>query len=293
MLKRIPLDKIFGNPEQPRKDFDPKALQELAQSIDQNGLMQPITVVPKGEGTFMIVAGERRWRAHCLLQEQGKAQDILAHVRKMNEDEVAVNAIVENLSRADISPLEEAHAFQAMLDRGYSVEDLAKKLGISQPRRISDRTSLLKLDETILPLVRSGDISTHEANWIATLPHHQQRDIVRLISSGKIRGIQAIRAAVQAKQDAEAQSALFGDMSETSPADLQTLSRMEKKIESVVSMVSAGWKDGECVIAAKVDRNRAEQMADKLKLAQQHIAKMEKALREIHAQAEIFSSEAA
>src|SRR3712207_3967436 len=101
MLKRIPLEQVRPNADQPRKLFEAGALQELAASIRNNGLMQPITVRPiqkDGTTVYEIVAGERRWRAHCLLKEQGQLPDgtILAHVRKMDEQQRDIEAIVEN-----------------------------------------------------------------------------------------------------------------------------------------------------------------------------------------------------
>jgi ParB/RepB/Spo0J family partition protein len=129
-LKRIHLDQIIANPDQPRKHFDEQALRELAGSIRVRGLKQPITVRPIGDGMHQIIMGERRWRAHCLLHDEGKLEEptILAHVRKATDEEMAIDAIIENLARVDITPIEEARAFQRMLDHGYSVEQLAPQL---------------------------------------------------------------------------------------------------------------------------------------------------------------------
>ena len=117
-LKRIPLDQIVPNPDQPRKHFDEQALRELAGSIRARGLKQPIAVRPIGDGTYQIIMGERRWRAHCLLRDEGELEDptILANVRKATDEEMAIDAIIENLARVDLTPLEEARAFQRMLE---------------------------------------------------------------------------------------------------------------------------------------------------------------------------------
>ncbi|TIO47653.1 MAG: ParB/RepB/Spo0J family partition protein, partial [Mesorhizobium sp.] len=151
MKKRIPLSEVIPNPDQPRKHFDPVKLRELAESIRERGLIQAITVRPVGDDPWMIVGGERRWRAHQLID----SPDILCEVVKIDDNEMALQAIVENLARADIKPLEEARAFQAMIDRGWTVEQLAKDIGV-QPTRIKARTALLNLDETIQKLVDSG-----------------------------------------------------------------------------------------------------------------------------------------
>lgn len=166
MKKRIPLTQVIPNPNQPRRFFDAVKLQELAESIRERGLIQAITVRPVGdEGLYMIVGGERRWRAHQLIG----AADILCEVVKIDDNEMALQAIVENLARADIKALEEARAFQAMLDRGWTVEKLAKDIGV-QPQRIKARTALLNLDETIQKLVDANQFPLGHAIW-STCPN--------------------------------------------------------------------------------------------------------------------------
>ena len=134
MLKTLPISKGYPNPDQPRKVFDEKKLQELAASILEQGLLQPIRVRRDRDGRFMIVAGERRYRALLV------GLDSIAVVVADN-DEVADQAIIENLQRADITPLEEARAYQKRLDAAYSVEQLAVRLGMKQPWRIIERPS--------------------------------------------------------------------------------------------------------------------------------------------------------
>ncbi|WP_292149823.1 ParB/RepB/Spo0J family partition protein [Mesorhizobium sp.] len=117
---------------------------EALQASDIN--VEP-SASPSRRAVYEIVGGERRWRAHHLIE----AADILCEVVKIDDNEMALQAIVENLARADIKPLEEARAFQAMIDRGWTVEQLAKDIGV-QPTRIKARTALLNLDETIQKL---------------------------------------------------------------------------------------------------------------------------------------------
>src|SRR5262245_12893419 len=97
-LKRIDLDAIEPNPEQPRVHFDEKALRELADSIHARGLKQPVTGRPIGEGRFQLVMGERRWRAHCRLRDEGRLPEavIMAHVRKTADEDAWLDAVVEN-----------------------------------------------------------------------------------------------------------------------------------------------------------------------------------------------------
>lgn len=286
MLKRIALDLINPNPDQPRKDFEPKALEELAASIKAQGLMQPILVRPdpKVSGAYEIIAGERRWRAHCLLWQRGQLEEntILAHVRKMDDEQRDLQAIIENMARKDISPFEEAAAFQRMLDRGFTPESLAKALGIQQSWRIKQRVHLLNLDPDIQTLTKGGQISLNAAYEIAKLPARQQIDIVRRIGQGQLTSDQQIASAVQTLLDRDAQPAFFAD--EVSEKDRATLTSMEAAVEQIIRLVNRGWKDGECIIAVKVDPNKVTTMTEKLRLARSAILHMEKALESAQAQ---------
>lgn len=146
----IPLSICRTNPQQPRKTFDPKSLQELATSIEQHGLLQPITVKrdPKSKEGFVLVAGERRFRAFELL----KRESIPGVVTSGNADEIA---LIENLQREDLSPLEEAEALERLQKKyNYTQEELAKTIGKARPTI----TNLLKL--TSLPKKIKKECST-------------------------------------------------------------------------------------------------------------------------------------
>ena len=143
-LRTLMLSDIFPNPDQPRKDFDPIKLEELAMSIKEYGVQEPIKVVPRplpspesgrgaeGEG-YMIVMGERRYRASKLAE----METIPAIIEELTDEQVEELALLENLQREDLNIIEEAKAFQRLLDRGLSVEELASKLGFKQPWRIT------------------------------------------------------------------------------------------------------------------------------------------------------------
>ena len=158
----LPVASIIPNPNQPRKQFDQDKLAELAVSIVENGLMQPITVQaipPQGEARYMIVAGERRWRAHQI----AGLTHVPSLVVEVDEASRDLLAIIENLQRADISPLEEAHAFQRMLDQGWTVNELAQRLGLKQSWRITERTQLLRLRPEYLHLLEHGHLTPSQA----------------------------------------------------------------------------------------------------------------------------------
>lgn len=125
-VKVIPLDRIESNPEQPRLAFDETTLEELAASIREHGVLQPILVRPIGENHFQLIAGERRWRASSIA---GMAS-IPALVEDIDDDTALEISIIENLQREDISPLDEAAMYDRMIrDHGYSIRKLADKLG--------------------------------------------------------------------------------------------------------------------------------------------------------------------
>ncbi len=125
--RSIPIDLVQRNPQQPRKHFDEADLSELASSIKTHGVLQPILVRPIADGRFEIVAGERRWRA----AQRAGLHTIPAVIRELNEVEVLEIAIVENVQRADLNPIEEAQGFQALIDRfGRTQEEIADAVGI-------------------------------------------------------------------------------------------------------------------------------------------------------------------
>jgi len=125
-IRNVPLDRIEANPENPRVLFEPSALEELAASIREHGVLQPVLLRPHGLNQFQLVAGERRWRAARLA---GLAA-IPALIEELDDDTALEIAIIENLQREDLSPLEEASMYDRMIkDHGYSVRKLAQKLG--------------------------------------------------------------------------------------------------------------------------------------------------------------------
>ncbi len=292
-FERIPLDRIIANPNQPRKHFNRDELAELADSIRERGLMQPIKVRPiEGPSPFMIIMGERRYRAHCLLNDKGQLPDhsIDCIVQPMDETEMAVQAIVENLQRADIGPMEEAHAFRAMIDRGFTVEKLAKAIG-TMVWRVNEKLALLALDPQVAKLIETGQLSVTTASLLVDVPKHKQCDIVKRIAAGTLRGNTSdIRAAVGAIKMVEAQPSLMDMPKPPTKTEREALSRLESRVDQVVAMLNAGFDDGECVAAKRVDPSRMATLADKLVLARQTVGKMERQLRDALAQSEILTT---
>jgi ParB family chromosome partitioning protein len=225
--------------------------------------------------------GERRWRAHCLLRDEGKLDDptILAFVRKVTDDEMSIDAIIENLARSDLTVLEEAQAFQRMIDAGYSVERLARELGIAA-HRIRYRLQLMALDPTIQNTLSKGQISAPMAHEVGRLPSPiEQRRVVSLIAQGALRNDKQVRAAVEAIRRGEAQPTL-GDLPPAPTAqELATVSSMEARIDRVLAAIANGWKENECVVARQVAPDRAAVVAEKLAALSRTAKKMADELR--------------
>jgi ParB family chromosome partitioning protein len=164
--RTIPIDLVQRNPGQPRKHFDEGDLNDLANSIRSHGVLQPILVRPIADGKFEIVAGERRWRA----AQRAGLHSIPAVVRELNEVEVVEIAIVENVQRTDLNPIEEAQGFQALIDRfGRTQQEIADAVGKSRPH-IANMLRLLSLPEELQEMVRDGRLSSGHARAILTAP---------------------------------------------------------------------------------------------------------------------------
>jgi len=154
-LRELPVELIKPNPDQPRARFDPEALSALAASIEASGIVQPLLVRPLADGSYELVAGERRWRA---AQEAG-LEKVPAVVRDQVEAERLQAALIENMVREDLNPVEEARACAALVDDlGLTKEELARRVGRSRPA-VSNLIRLLELPDETIRLLESGELS--------------------------------------------------------------------------------------------------------------------------------------
>jgi len=289
-FRKLPIANVHAQADQPRKLFEEQGIEELSASIDANGLLQPIKVRPDGKGEFEIICGERRYRACMML---GWAT-IDAIITDMTDDEMADAAIIENLQRKDITPMEEAIAFQKRLDAGISLDDLARRLG-KQPHRITERTSLLKLSREYQEAFTKGMLTPSQAYEMSRLGHGYQRVLFRAISEGRCKTYGALRAITTSLVQAEAKHAsggfslrstemdggqedMFGSSGPTD-AERAVVTALEAKIERVVDILRDGFDDNEAVITRKVSRGNADVMADRLALIQAQLRKLELSLR--------------
>jgi len=154
-LRELPVGLIKPNPGQPRTTFDPEALAALAASIEASGIVQPLLVRPLPDGSYELVAGERRWRA----AQQAGLEKVPAVVREQAEAERLQAALIENMVREDLNPVEEAKACAALVeDLGLTKEELARRVGRSRPA-VSNLIRLLELPDETLGLLESGELS--------------------------------------------------------------------------------------------------------------------------------------
>ena len=160
----LKINDVSPNVDQPRRDFNDEALNELAQSIKENGVIQPIIVQKKNSG-YRIVAGERRWRASRL----AGLKVIPALIRDLTDEEVMMQALIENLQREDLNPIEEALAMQNLIKtHKMKQEELAKKLGKSRTA-VTNTLRLMNIDESLQDFIRNGDLSAGHAKALLGL----------------------------------------------------------------------------------------------------------------------------
>jgi len=191
--KEIPVIAITPNPRQPRRTFDDDTLEELAESIRQVGLLQPVVVRAAGPGQYELIMGERRWRA----SQRAGLTEIGAIVKQTQDNELLRDALIENLHRQQLDPLEEAAAYQQLLDDfGATHEQLAQKIGRSRPH-ISNTLRLLNLPPAVQKRVAAGVLSAGHARALLGLndPAAQERLAARITAEGlSVRTVEEIVA---------------------------------------------------------------------------------------------------
>ena len=165
-LMLLPVAQIEPHPDQPRRYFDEAALAELAASIAARGVIQPVVVRPIGANRYQLVAGERRWRA----AQRARVHEIPAIVRQLDDREVTALALIENLQREDLNPVEEARAYQKLAERdGLTQQDIAQFVDKSRSH-VANIMRLLGLPDDVLGMIEREELSMGHARALATLP---------------------------------------------------------------------------------------------------------------------------
>ena len=195
----LKISELEPNREQPRREFDEKAMAELADSIAQHGLLQPLLVRPLFGGGYQIVAGERRWRA----ARMAGLSEVPAVVREMSDHEVMELALIEHLQREDLTPVEEANGYQTLLDKyGMTQDEVAKTVGKSRPA-VANALRLLHLPEAIREMVERGELSAGHARTLLAFP--DEASMLEAAKKAVEQGLSVRELERMAKKAAEAQ----------------------------------------------------------------------------------------
>ncbi len=198
-LAHVPIDQIHPNPSQPRKRFEHEAVNGLAESIRAQGLIQPLVLRPRLQGGYELIAGERRWRA---AREAGIAS-VPAIVREADDRDSLLLALVENVAREDLSPVDEARGYAMLIDEfGLSLGDVSERVGKSKPT-VSNRIRLLELPEDVLAMIARNELSEGHARAVLAVPDHDGR---RKLARRIVREGLSVRAAERAARWAGART---------------------------------------------------------------------------------------
>lgn len=224
--RKVPIEFVRANPRNPRKDFSDAELDELAASIAKRGIIQPIVVRARGENNFEIVAGERRWRA----AQRAGLHEVPVVAIEASDAEALEFAIIENVQRADLNPIEEAAGYQALLDEfNHSQDELATIVGKSRPH-IANTLRLLKLSDAIKAHVRSGRLSAGHARALLGQPNAEElaEDIIK-------RGLNVRQVEEWAKRDGRAQARRVNRTGGELEKDADTLA-LEKRLSDALGL---------------------------------------------------------
>ncbi len=245
--QELPIDSIVPNPFQPREEFDEGGIASLADSIEQVGVLQPILVRPAAEGGYQLIAGERRWRA----SQQAGLTTIPAIVKEIRDVSALEQAVIENLHRQDLNALEEAAAYQQLIDDfGFTQEQLAQRVGKSRPS-VANTLRLLNLPPAIQGLLIDGRLAAAHAR--ALLPVEDRADQQALAETAVAEGwsVRQVEQAVKDRANAPTPTKAPDDRPEpgtTRPAALLELEELLAGHLDTRVAVQTGAKRGKIVI---------------------------------------------
>lgn len=228
--QRVDLDLIEPNPNQPRVDFDDSALTELAASIGEVGVLQPIVVRPLDDGRFALIAGERRWRA----ARRAGLGAIPAVIRQSDEQGTLTEALIENIQRQDLSAMEEAAAYHQLLENyGMTHDQVAQAVGKSRPT-VSNTLRLLQLPPSIQGLVERGELSAGAARALAGLEDVAFAEHIARRAADEGWSVRQIEEAVRARTGADTQPKA-ARVTEVRPVEIVELEqRLQEQLDTSV-----------------------------------------------------------
>lgn len=239
-VRTLPIEKVRANRLQPRKSFDEKALEELAASIREHGLMQPVLVRQKGEA-YEIIAGERRWRA----SQRAGLKSIQVIVKDLAEDSVFEWALIENIQREDLNPIEEAEAYRRLLSEGGLTQEALAERVAKDRSTITNSLRLLKLPEEVRRQVIAGALSMGHARALLALPDpdaivRMAREVVKRGLS--VREVERLVRAERPKKDEKAPGAGYSAIPGGEPAVRRVMGELTERLAARVRIVPNGAK---------------------------------------------------
>ncbi len=236
----INISQLVPGEFQPRHQFNQKTLEELASSIRNHGLLQPILVRPRSDGTFEIVAGERRWRAAQIAQ----IHEVPIIIRELSDDATLEIALIENLQREDLNPIDEGRALKQLADEfAYSNDDIAEKVGKSRSY-VANMIRLTDLNPVVIAMVTEGKLTAGHARSLLTLSDEQQEEQAKkIIALGlNVRQTEQLIGELQGRPTKPSAAAAKGEKAGPQK-DINTLA-LEREISNVLGMsVSIDMKD--------------------------------------------------
>lgn len=244
-VREIEIARIRPNPQQPRVQFDEEALDELADSIRERGVLQPILLKPVGED-YMIIAGERRWRA----AQRARLHEIPAIVREIDDSTTAELALIENIQRQDLNPLEEAEGYRQLIQRhGHTQDDVGRMVHKSRSH-VANLLRLLDLPQSVRQSLMRGDISMGHARAVATSddPEALTREIVAKGLSVRQTEERARRERMKSGGGVDTARSSRPNTSNIVNADLEALERQLGDILGVRVQVSHKGQGGSVIL---------------------------------------------
>jgi len=283
-LDRLPLSAIAPNPNQPRKLFRRDKLEELAASIEEHGLLEPIVVARRGN-KWQIIMGERRWRA-CRMTRRYQAQSVPVRVMVTSDAKIAEMSLIENIQREDLTPLEEARHMQALLDRGLSMAELAKKLGFKSHARVYFRTILLNLLPEYQEALRCGIISHAQAIEMSRLEPANQQRLFDLIKAGKASDPGKLRSLAGSLLNREQQGVMF--IAEPSEQERKVLNKYDRIVGAILKLVENSLNSEDLSLLKTVLASNLLLNIDRLDLIIKHLHKIKAAMVEAQGAQEVL-----
>jgi ParB family chromosome partitioning protein len=242
-LKELPIEFLKPGKYQPRKDMRPESLEELAASIKAQGLMQPIVVRPIGENAYEIIAGERRWRA----SQQAQLDKIPALIKDVPDEAAIAMALIENIQREDLNPMEEAEALHRLsLEFDLSHQEVAEAVGKSRAT-VSNLLRLMNLGLTAKTMLERGDLEMGHARAILTLPEDQQTLIAKQVVS---KSLSVRQTETLARKAAQPEAPIGKKAGGEASADVRSLqNELSEKLCAPVQIQHSAKGKGKLVIS--------------------------------------------